>query len=238
MYGIHPYSFNGKKKTTGFYFKVLPPYLLSRLFRLAKIFKYVREHTELIKVLKPFRQYPLIRKRTSLIYLFSYLSDKLSTKNKIQILTTHYLFLQEMFSSSGLKQLFEDGIECWSETINDEKLCIKLTHSSYLEFEGSLSLTLTLNGRWIYKLSFTIAPGIHFNVVEDKIIYISALQGKVGELNAISAVTKSINDLVPSTILMSVLEGIALSTGVKKIIGINYSPPPNIYTRPIWITWL
>jgi uncharacterized protein VirK/YbjX len=188
---------------------------------LLQIFKNVKGHIKLMNVLKPFRKFPVIKTRTSFIYLFDYTSRNLLRKERLAVLTYHYGFLQKLFPPINLKKIFGDGIECWSEFAGGEKLSIRMVHSRYLEFEGSLSLLFFVNGSCIYTLSFTVIPGSYCSVLDEKVILMSLLQGKIGEMAAISRVTKSLNDLIPSTILMSVIEGIALSVGIKKIIGIS-----------------
>jgi len=209
-----------RKVLTHFFSESLP--LAKKNFAgLLQVFKYVKEHTRLLKVLKPFRKFPLIKRRTSFIYLFDYLSRNLSTKDRLAILTYHYHFLQQVFSPSEIKNLFGNGIECWSEFAEGEKLSIRMMHSGYLEFEGSLSLFFCVNDKEIYTMSFTVSPGNYLGMLDEKVIFISLLQGKIGEMASISRATKSLNSLIPSTILMSVIEGIAFSVGIKKIIGIS-----------------
>ena len=131
---LHAYH---KKAGIHFFFTESLPLAKKNFSGLLKICKHVRSHITLMKVLKPFKKFPLIKSRTSFIYLFDYICRYLSSKEKLAILTYHYNFLQKTFSSSSLKKIFGDGIECWSEAIAGEKYSIKMKHSGYLEFEGS-----------------------------------------------------------------------------------------------------
>ena len=187
-------------------------------FKNLKIVPYLKKHRELKEILKPISKYPVI-KITNRIYAFSYLSKKLSTEGKLEILSHHYQFIQDVLGFANVEQLFNDGLVCWSEIINGDLFEIKLVHN-YLEFEGSLSLDFYMNGLLIYKLAFSISDGENLNVNEQRVIYVTLLQGTIGQISSITIATKSLQNIIPSTILMCVLEGICLCLGIKAIVGI------------------
>jgi len=191
---------------------------LINYFKSLKILPHLRKHKKLKEILKPVSKYPVV-KITNSIYAFSYLSKKLSTEGKLEILTHHYQYIQEILPFSNVDQLFKDGLICWSETIKDDSFVIKLAHN-YLEFEGSLALDFYMNGTLIYKLAFVLANGENLNLSEPKAIYVTLLQGTIGQVSSITKATKNLHDLIPSTILMCVLEGIGISLGIKSIVGI------------------
>ena len=193
--------------------------LLINYFKTLKIVPYLKKHKELKEILKPISKYPVI-KITNNIYAFSYLSKKLSTKGKLEILSHHYQYIQKIFPCSNVGLLFKDGLLCWSETINDDSFAIKLAHN-YLEFEGSLALDFYMNEMLIYKLAFTVAEGESLNVSEPIAIYVTLLQGTIGQMPSITKATKNLQDIIPSTILLCVLEGIGISLGIKTIVGIS-----------------
>jgi uncharacterized protein VirK/YbjX len=191
---------------------------LINYFKNLKIVPHLKKHRELKEILKPISKYPVI-KITNRIYAFSYLSKKLSTEGKLEILSHHYRYLQQIFPFSNLEQLFKDGLVCWSENINEDSFAIKLVHN-YLEFEGSLSLDFYMNGILIYKLAFSIANGENLNVNEQRVIYVTLLQGTINQISSITTATKSLQNIIPSTILMCVLEGICACLGIKAIVGV------------------
>ncbi|MFT3935435.1 MAG: DUF535 family protein [Chitinophagaceae bacterium] len=196
------------------------PFAQKHFFRVLQMAKHIRQHMALVKVLEPMKELPLISKRTSFIYMLHYVSRNMNIKTKLNVLTHHYQFLQEIFPKTSIEKLFDKGIECWSTQSEGDKLSVRLAHSGYLEFEGSLSLFFYVNDKPISTMSFTFAPGHSLGMPDDKVIFVSLLQGKVGEWESISKATKMMNDLIPSTILMSVVEGIALALGIKNIVGI------------------
>jgi uncharacterized protein VirK/YbjX len=187
-------------------------------FKTIKIIRHLKKHRELKEILKPISNYPVI-KITNRIYTFSYLSKKLSTEGKLEILSYHYRYIQEILPFSNIEALFKGGLICWSEKIGGDNLTIKLAHN-YLEFEGSLSLDFYVNDVLIYKLAFTIVDGSNVNVEEPRVLYVTLLQGTIGQMECISKVTKNLQDLIPSTILMCVLEGIGVCLGIKSIVGV------------------
>jgi uncharacterized protein VirK/YbjX len=180
-----------------------------------------KKHIELVKVLKPFKKQGFINHRSYLIYLFSYISKSLTTDDRLEILKFHYSFLRKNFSPRYLKQLFENGIECFKENSMEDEYTVSLLPSSMLEFEGSLSLDFKVNGTKIYTLSFTFVPGHVVNIKEHAVIYISRLQRDSKHLEKNSKATKYFNDIVPSAILMRVLEAIATSLNIRTCVGVS-----------------
>ena len=180
-----------------------------------------KQFSNLTRVLKPFKMNNLITYRSYIIYLFSYVSRSLSTDNKARILTHHYLFLKDNLGERYLRKLFSDGIECFKECSDEDEYTVVLSSSSMLEFEGSLSLYFMVNRVKIYTLSFTIAPGNIFNCKGDSIIFISCLQRDSKQIDNNIKATKYFKDILPSVILMRVMEAMATSLNIQTCIGIS-----------------
>ena len=186
-----------------------------------KIFFFLRSHLRLSKALKPFNTSGFITAKIYYIYLFKYLSYSFSTKNKISILTNHYEYFKKNFPYHSLRHIFKDGLKCWSEIKDSNVFEIRLISTTPYENEGSLSFVFNMNGETIYRLAFTFSPGSQFGLLDEQVIYVTRIQGVKGSLDDISKSSRFFNDNTPPTLLVSALEGMALSLGIKTIVGIS-----------------
>ncbi len=181
------------------------------------------DQIKLIKILRYFTANKLAHLRVNLYHLTEYLACSLSINEKLQALFYHYNYLKTTFSLNQLEQLFNDGIECYAEDIEKDKYSIVLTGSSTLEFEGSLSLFLKMNGMKIAVLSFTIVPGELFGLDDEKVGYITCLQRKGQHKASIQIAIKHFRDIIPSFILMRSFEAILSVLKIDTCVGVAYT---------------
>jgi len=195
--------------------------LISYYLKGLRIIFFLGGHSRLTRALKPFSASGFISAKINYIYLFKYLSYSLGTKNKLQILANHYEYFKNNFPYHALRPIFKDGLRCWSEMRESNLFEIRLISNTPYENEGSLSFMFTMNGQAIYHLAFTFCPGRQFGLLDEQIIYVTRIQGVKGSLDDISQASKFFSDNTPPTLLISAMEGMALSLGIKNIVGIS-----------------
>nr|WP_255487031.1 DUF535 family protein [Mucilaginibacter sp. SP1R1] len=206
--------------------------IVRRLLFSGSAYVNINQQLKVIDVLKPFIQDKYIHYRIYVIYLFSYLSRAFDTDTKRQILINHYQLLQDRFPPAQLNKLFKSGIVCYSDNCGSNHYELILASSATLEFEGSLSLFFTMNEIKISTLSFTIAPGKLFGLADDHVIYISRLQRAGNHNQNIHTAIKYFNDIIPSVILMKVLEAVAAALHIHTCIGISSDNQLSTYMEP------
>lgn len=195
--------------------------LVSYIYRALKILFYIPDHIKLNDVLKYFSASGFVADRTYYVYLSTFLSYSLSTESRLKILINHYQFTKENFPLHILKFIFCNGLKCWSETRGKDKFEISLVTAYPYDTEGKLSLVFKSNDIVLYTISFTFSKGHIFGLIDDQVIYVTRIQGTKESLEAISAATKIFNDNALPVLLMSALEGLALSLGIKSIVGLS-----------------
>ncbi len=195
----------------------LPGYFLKGLM----IFFFLGGHIRLSKILRPMYSFGFLTPKISFIYLFKYLSFSIGTRSKLKILTNHYAYLQKRFPLHAIDQVFKSGVVCWKEVRQSQLFEIVLASTTPFENEGSLSLSFKMNGDTLYTRAFTFCPGDSFGLLDEQIIYVSRIQGAKGELDTITRSAKYFNDNTPPTLLISTLEGIAMSLGIKTLLGVS-----------------
>jgi uncharacterized protein VirK/YbjX len=181
----------------------------------------LKQHRALAKTLK--RAVPPGKPvfRTSVMYLFSYLSGAITTSHKRKILTHHYSFLRKVFTSEQLSQLYNGGIVFYAEQYEQNHYRVILAPSEMLEFEGSLSLLFEINKQKIASLLFSFSPGDVFDIEDENIVFISCLQRVGNQAENAYAATKYFSDNNMATILLKVLEAAAVDFGITKAIGVG-----------------
>jgi uncharacterized protein VirK/YbjX len=195
--------------------------LMNYFLKGIKIIFFPAGHSRLNKVLNPLYNSGLLSAKIGHIYLFNYLSGKIGTKTKLAILTNHYSYFQKKFPNYVQAQIFNTGLVCWRVVKDSSVYQIKLISNTPFENEGSLSLLFSMDDIILYRLAFTFCPGNKFGVADEQIAFVSRIQGAKGNLENISKASKCFNDNNPPTLLISSLEGLLLSLGIKKIIGIH-----------------
>ncbi|MDR3629201.1 MAG: DUF535 family protein [Desulfocapsaceae bacterium] len=187
----------------------------------SRILFFIHDHFKLRKTLSSLHRHRLLCPRVKVYYLFDYLSVSLTTRKKLKIINCHYAFLQRTFPFHIIKKIYGDGLTFWSETREGNSYEISLKTPSPFEREGPLLLDFTMNGTALYCMGFSFAPGKCFGVRERIILFISRIQGYAGRLKEISVCTKAFGENKPSTLLLSIVEGMALGLGVESLIGIS-----------------
>ncbi|MEO3408352.1 DUF535 family protein [Mucilaginibacter sp. CAU 1740] len=196
--------------------KLLRHFILNR-----NIFSNIKQQYKLASTLKPYFKARLLNHRTSVIYLFSYLSGAFTVSKKRQILDHHYQYLKNVLPPTQLQTLFKQGISCYQDSTTADEYNILLASTHMLEFEGSLSLSLLVNNIKIAMLSFSIAPGVAFDLPDEQVIYMANMQ-RWGEHNEdIHKATKYFNDIIPATILLKTIEALASVLSISTAIGIS-----------------
>ena len=185
------------------------------------VFSNVKQQLKLTNTLKPYFKAQQLNHRTSVIYLFSYLSGSFNTGQKLAILRHHYGYLKNVLDIAQLRTLFKQGITCYQDCTTGNAYNILLTPGYMLEFEGSLSVSLLMNNIKIAMLSFSVAPGTVFDLPDEHVIYIANLQRFGGHNDDIHKATKHFNDIIPAAILLKVVEALAGVLKISTCIGIS-----------------
>lgn len=180
-----------------------------------------KQHRELVKILKGVVPPGKPIFRTSVMYLFSYLSGAITTSHKRKILAHHYGFLKKVFTGKQLSQLYNGGIVFYAEQHEQNQYRVILASSETLEFEGSLSLLFEMNKQKVASLLFSFAPGDVFDLEDENIVFISCLQRVGNQVENAYAATKYFSDNNMATILLKILEAAAVDFGITKAIGVG-----------------
>jgi len=134
-----------------------------------------------------------------------------------------FIFHNDYFSSKlggKLVRYSNDEIKLWkSPNVEFLQICLSRTEQ-LLNREGVLCLSLQLAGRSLFIFSFLICNGRLFND-SGPILFLSRIQGASGQFDSIKKINMSMGNL--SNVLLSALEGIALSLNIKQIICVSAS---------------
>jgi uncharacterized protein VirK/YbjX len=184
-----------------------------------KIIMHLPGHLRLIKVLKPFKGAGLIYISTYVMYTFNYVSNSITTAERLDIEICNYSFLRRVFKLEALKRIFKGGVEMWRESNSRDNFNIIFAFNGY-EYEGSLALILNINDLKICTLVFTFSPGSPFDL-PGVCVYASCIQGEKNRFDNYSKATKHFKDNAPPAVLLKVLEAMAVLLNIKVILGVS-----------------
>lgn len=192
--------------------------LIHHLFLTGNTATNIKLFAKLFNMFRPLRRAGLVKRGTILSYLSVFLSRSLSTRQKLEISTHHYAFLQAVFSAEQLSALFNEGIEFYAEQNSSDLLNILLVHSPAYIYEGPCALTFNVNGTEYARISFMMAPGYLFGLDDLSVFYISCMQKKHSE-EGTSKITH-VNSIHPVTTLLKVLKAFGSAHGIDKSIAV------------------
>ncbi len=164
---------------------------------------------------------PLVQNHPEVIFKihYPYLRQGLAIEKRWIILQNHYLFALETFLPAALKNIFLPPGPIIAELDFEDKgrFSIRLCYSSYLAKEGELSLVLydELQQKWVFGLTFCVS----FWQPNSSEIFIGGLQGfhLAHGGKVIKLLTRAMYGLRPKSLLLFVLQTLALKWNVKKI---------------------
>lgn len=194
----------------------LSPHLNLSYLLLQTAFSF-RHYLDLKKAFDPFKLRGLIQFRPHNLYMHGYISKSYDVKSRMRIGTFHYNFIQNKFKGETINQLFQGGITCWQENINNENYKVILKKEEY-EGEGSLSLLFYVNNLPLYFLRFSIGPDL--NNTDNTVIHLGTIQGTRNSVEIKKAID-DLNDIYPPKILMTIIESFARMLGIKTIVGVS-----------------
>lgn len=164
------------------------------------------------------------------LFQFKYLKRNCLARNltleaRANSLLHHYKFLLDRFNPSFIAQLQFQRISLWERQVGTKRYGVDLTLSN-MPSEGELSLLFRVGTSDVFTLSFTFVDGTDFGEQGDPTVLISRLQGAKGQFELIRTATKDLNQSAPQTILFFILETIAKSIGIRRIVSVNAANHP------------
>lgn len=177
---------------------------------------------ELVGVLHEPNTIALARRHPGLIYKYQtqYLARSFSKRQRRAIQKFHYEFVGKAVNSRFYGRLVAGGIELWRSADDLGSVTISLRVAEYGR-EGDLSLTLEVERKQIYELSFTIVPGSVVGMRGTSAMFVARVQGRKGQFDDIKRATKLCCDVSPPYLLMAAAEGLAGALGVRSAVGVG-----------------
>ena len=146
-------------------------------------------------------------------------ANNLKLSERVNALIWHSDFITSKFKGVFLVDS-HDEIKLWS-SFNLDSLEIYLsTTEPHFNHEGILSLTLRFKWQPIFYFSFLFCSNRMDNSSET-ILFLTRIQGVPGNYADIKLINKLMGNLNLSNILLSALEGLALSLNIRKIICVS-----------------
>lgn len=179
-------------------------------------------HLRLLRLMRAagIRARPASPSAASYRYLrVNYLGGGLPLDTCLSIATSHYRHLASLFSAAVLGQARRQGCALWEKTSDDHRLDIILRYPYEYNFDADLCLTMGLDGKDIYILSFSLCHGRLIGAGDDQVLLIASIQGQSGKMAQIRQATAACQDIAPPQLLLAAAEALAQAVGIAKIAG-------------------
>jgi len=157
-----------------------------------------------------------------------YLAANFRKKERRQALREHYRYLTDAVGQSFFWQIVRGKHTLWRKHIDQDDFSVTISFPpSEQHSEGDLVLAFQVNGRPLYRLSFSIVPGHLVGSAAAQAALIARVQGVRAEFAAIRRATKACSEIAPPHILMAAVQGIASALEIKCMAGVRNSQQVN-----------
>ena len=146
-------------------------------------------------------------------FVTPYLCTDFSKKEKIEILSKHYDWFEDKFTTQARHQIYNERLNLLELEIDEQTYLLNLSFERNARKEGELTLSLTdsmLNK--MYTISFSV-----FN----NDIYIGGVQGGANDNGFSRTFTKAFYGLRPKSFMVETLRLMATSLGINHIYAVN-----------------
>ena len=200
--------------------------LIRAMYRAAPLVLYLPAHLRLMRVLNAPPVAELIQRRPKLGYKYlyrPYLVQSLKKKTRLDILEHHYRYLAERVTSDFFSQIYDGEYELWRDLNAGHTASITLAFPVDWEhdYEGDLLLIFKCDDHFIYSVTFSIVPGHAIGIDVEQLVLVTSIQGRAGMADRIKQVKENYGDLSPPMLLLSAIEGVALSLDIHLLAGIG-----------------
>lgn len=141
-----------------------------------------------------------------------------STSERMTIITQSFLVWENQITEQALQQIYlGPGLQLWSENYKEQTLAIDLAYRGSEIREGTMSLGLKLDNKYIYHINFWIV----LDENDTLSLYIGALQGSREGLSINKELTKHFFGCRPKTLIVHALRILAQILFVSEIYAVS-----------------
>ena len=190
-----------------------------------QLLTHIGSQREILKLLKlhPLDEFAEKNPRLAFKYLVrDYLALSFTVHERASCLLHHYRRMYSTLPESSLRKILQEGVTLFE--ISNRAHCFALTMGLFdpnNDREGELSLHLSVDGKGVFCLSFTIVPGWVLKSEVAEILLISRLQGTRTCYPQIKLATKTFHEVGPAALLLAALQGIADAFRIAEIAAVN-----------------
>jgi hypothetical protein len=195
-----------------------PTLIAGELWRLITNIDMLREILGLLR-LRPFNE--IVQDNPGLAFKYvipNYLARGFTVTERASCFLHHHRRMYAALPERVLRQVLQGDVTFYE--ISDGSNCFAMTIGlprPPFDKEGELSLSLKVDGKTIFNLSFIIIPGWVVKSKVAEILLITRLQGTQGCLPQFKLVRKGLQEYSPRKLLLAALQGIADAFGIGEL---------------------
>lgn len=202
-----------------------PKKLVKRANQLCYFLSHRAEHSEYRRVIRAARAAGVAsnEKLLDLKYLGVYLSERMGTEARRQILIHHYTFLTGKVRDAVRARQWLGGVTLWQRSDENigQTFRIVLEPSMLSPMEGESQLRFSMGDITLCTLTFSFLLGDDIELDHGQILFIGGVQGGVDCRDPIRTAAKSNGEVAPADMLLIGAKAIAEAMGVPFIVGVS-----------------
>ncbi|MDE2401957.1 MAG: DUF535 family protein [Burkholderiales bacterium] len=159
-------------------------------------------------------------------YTLPYLSMDFNRLERHQMLKGHYDFLNTALDASFFQRVLAGSMTLWQRELDARSFSIEVS-GPCLSREGDLTLVFKMDGRWLYRIAFSLIESALLKLetppgspASKHLIYVGQVQGCPGDFDRIRQATGTCGDVAPVDMLIAALEGLADALGITIVAGV------------------
>ncbi len=141
-----------------------------------------------------------------------YLASGLSTTEKVDLITSHYLSLLRHFSGSSIEAMYLCKLVVAIPSLAALGAEVDLRYDRHMEKEGELTLWLSLDGATLFSATFVLHP---------RALYIGSMQGGKAPQEELRRFTKLTHGVRPHNFVIFLIRMIAGLYGLPTLMAVN-----------------
>ena len=152
----------------------------------------------------------------------AYLARGLSARDRTSLALSHYGFEAHRFDAGHLRRVYaEGGLTLWQAEADGVAYDVRLMPGHDVLYEGGLSVVLHVNGGRVCVLSFSWAPErIALGQGGQAVVPLVTRKQLAGDQSYQAAFGKAFGQVMPASLCLAALAGLAGALGQDRLVGI------------------
>lgn len=152
-----------------------------------------------------------------------YLSKALSYRQRVQCALTHYQFEGRGHDLAYKEAVYRgQGLELWSETVDETRYSLKLRATTELRHEGGISVVLYADDTWLSEMSYSWVDATIFGLESGVVPFVTRNQSVRHDADSLRRFRSAFPQNSPRYFCLAALEGVVMAHGAERVLAVKH----------------